>query len=93
MVKVTTTTAAVLVAAAIAAPGAGAMPIDPQPTGVDRGGVGASTDPISAVEPAPSGFDWGDAGLGAAGMLSVLGLGSGAVLIARRGRRGHAATG
>ena len=33
-----------------------------------------------------NGFDWGDAGLGAAGVLSLLGLGTGALVIARRGR-------
>ena len=33
-----------------------------------------------------SGFDWGDAGLGAAAMLSALGVGAGAVVVARRGR-------
>ena len=38
------------------------------------------------VEARSNGFDWGDAGLGAAGMLTVLGLGTGALVIARRGR-------
>jgi hypothetical protein len=33
-----------------------------------------------------TGFDWGDAGLGAAGMLSVLALGAGAVILVRRGQ-------
>ena len=33
-----------------------------------------------------SGFDWGDAGLGAVAMLSALGVGAGAVVVARRGR-------
>jgi hypothetical protein len=32
------------------------------------------------------GFDWADAGLGAAAMLSALGAGAGAVVVARRGR-------
>jgi hypothetical protein len=40
------------------------------------------------VEVRSSGFDWEDAGLGAAGMLSLLGLGTGAVVFGRR-RRGH----
>jgi hypothetical protein len=43
------------------------------------------------VEVPASGFDWCDAGLGAAGMLSLLGLGAGAVLIGRRSRRSHPA--
>jgi hypothetical protein len=38
------------------------------------------------VEVRSSGFDWQDAGLGAAAMLSLLGLGTGAVVVARRGR-------
>jgi hypothetical protein len=53
--------------------------------------------PAPAAPPAPpaprvvevhtsSGFDWGDAGLGAAAMLSALGVGAGAVVVARRGR-------
>jgi hypothetical protein len=53
--------------------------------------------PASTVPPQPattrivevhtgSGFDWGDAGLGAAAMLSALGVGAGAVVVARRGR-------
>jgi hypothetical protein len=33
-----------------------------------------------------SGFDWGDAGLGAAAMLSALGVGAGALVVARRSR-------
>jgi hypothetical protein len=37
-------------------------------------------------ESAGDGFDWGDAGIGAAGALSLLGLGAGAVILARRGR-------
>jgi hypothetical protein len=32
------------------------------------------------------GFDWGDAGLGAAAMLSALGVGAGVAVVARRGR-------
>jgi AAA ATPase-like protein len=38
------------------------------------------------VEVRSSGFDWGDAALGAAGMLSLLGVAAGAVVVARRSR-------
>jgi hypothetical protein len=31
-----------------------------------------------------SGFDWGDAGIGAAGMLALLGVGTGVAAAARR---------
>jgi hypothetical protein len=39
------------------------------------------------VEVPSSGFDWTDAGLGAAGMASLLGLGAGALVVGRRRRR------
>ena len=102
-----TTFAAVLAAAAIMAPSAGAMPIDEHmpvivevPAGVN-GGLG----PSSAVEAqhaialhgpqatSSTGFDWGDAGIGAAGMLTLIGVGAGAVAITRRGERRDAVTG
>jgi hypothetical protein len=97
------TVVGLLVAAAVAAPGAAAMPTDSTP-GVAPGVVAATTDASGgydfAMAPTPparattrivevrasSGFDWGDAGLGAAAMLSALGLGVGAVVVARRGR-------
>jgi hypothetical protein len=91
----TRTVAAMLVAAAIAAPSAAASPID----AVGRGQTHAGPAPVGQGAATPtaatrqSGFDWGDAGLGAAGMLSVLGLGAGAVVIGRRGRRGDATVG
>jgi hypothetical protein len=39
------------------------------------------------VEAGSSGFDWEDAGLGAAGMLSLLVLAAGGVAIGRRARK------
>jgi hypothetical protein len=39
------------------------------------------------VEVPQSGFQWGDAGIGAAAVLSLLMLGVGVVLVATRGRR------
>jgi uncharacterized iron-regulated membrane protein len=66
----------------------------------------ASSHPVTSVAPTQSssqsssqtsaststGFDWGDAALGAAGMLALLSVGTGAVLVGRRGRRLRAAT-
>ncbi len=102
-----TTFAAVLAAAAIMAPSAGATPIDEHlpaivevPAGVN-GGLGPSNGAearqagaVPATQATSStGFDWGDAGIGAAGMLTVIGLGAGAVAITRRGERRDAVTG
>ncbi len=102
-----TTLAAVLAAAAIMAPSAGAMPIDEHmpaiveiPAGVN-GGLGPSSGAeaqhavaVHATQATSStGFDWGDAGIGAAGMLTLVGLGAGAVAITRRGGRRDAVTG
>lgn len=80
----TRTALAMLLATAIAAPSAGAHPADsPLPARA------ASDTAGPVVEARANGFDWGDAGIGAAGMLSLLGLGAGAVAVARRdgGRR------
>jgi hypothetical protein len=88
MPEVTKTRIAVaaLVAAAIAAPSAGARPSD---AALPARATPATPPPANAtptVEVRSSGFHWEDAGLGAAGMLSVLGLGTGALVIGRRGR-------
>lgn len=102
-----TTFAAVLAAAAIMAPSAGATPIDEHmpaivevPAGVN-GGLGPSSGAEAqhavaahATQATSSaGFDWGDAGIGAAGMLTLIGLGGGAVAITKRGERRDAVTG
>jgi hypothetical protein len=59
------------------------------------GGYEFAPAPASAPQPPATrivkvhtgnGFDWGDAGLGAAAMLSALGVGAGAVIVARRSR-------
>jgi hypothetical protein len=39
---------------------------------------------VRTVEVSSSGFNWGDAAIGAGVMLTLLGLGSGAMVIARR---------
>jgi hypothetical protein len=82
----TRTLAAALVAAAIAAPSAAAMPTD-----AGHGAVQAPRPATRTVEVRARGFDWGDAGIGAAAMLSVLGVGAGVAVAGRRGRRQPAA--
>jgi hypothetical protein len=47
--------------------------------------------PVAVIrEPSSGGFDWGDAGIGAAGMLALAGIGTGSVLLiaGRRRRQG-----
>jgi hypothetical protein len=78
-----------LAVAAIAAPSAAAQPIEPSlPSGDDHGPMPQVVTRTVTVE--SGGFDWGDAGIGAAGMLSVLAVGAGAVVVVRRGQRSHA---
>jgi hypothetical protein len=85
------------VVSALAAPAATARPIDLVPsTATDApqqqregGGVNA---PTPMPTPAPvtvsgNGFDWGDAGIGATGMLALVTIGAGAALAT--GRRLH----
>ena len=82
-------TAAILAATAIAAPSAGAYTVAGGfSTGENHGSAPAV---VRTVEPQSSGFDWGDAGVGAAGVITLLGLGGGGALFARRTRRSHAA--
>ena len=96
----TTAVAAVLAAVAIAAPSAVAQPVDPPlPAGINAGlgpssglaAIARPADDLPVAAPADSsgGFDWGDASIGAAGMLSLLGLGAGSVVLIRRS--GHTA--
>jgi uncharacterized iron-regulated membrane protein len=98
----TRTAVGLLAAAAVAAPSAAAMPTDSGPqaaiasagsaTDATGGYEFASVPPPASPAPrivevhTSSGFDWGDVGLGAAAMLSALGVGAGAVVVARRGR-------
>lgn len=87
---------ALLVVAAIAAPAASAHPIDRTlPPGTVHGIVNqgthsqppsSSTPPVRTVEASSDGFNWGDAGIGAAVMFTLLSLGTGSLLAARRGR-------
>ena len=82
MLTKTTTAIAVLAIAAVAAPTAGASPADYAGPAAPAATPHAVT---RTVEAPSSGFDWADAGLGAAGRLSLLGFGAGAVIVARRG--------
>jgi hypothetical protein len=87
--------AAVLVIAAISAPTASAGPIDLVPPtasdtkatvdGSARSPLDGSAAPTVQTVGVPSeGFDWGDAAIGAGAMLTLLGLGTGGMVIARR---------
>jgi hypothetical protein len=80
----TAVTLAIAAGAAVAAPSAGAHVADlhAPPAAVSH----APRATTRVVEIRSGGFDWADAGLGAAGMLSLLGVGAGAVLVTRRAR-------
>jgi hypothetical protein len=81
------------VISAIAAPTAGAAPIDPAgtqanlPTDDSYSSVTALSPPASSPTPnaeptvtAGDGFDWGDAGIGAASMLALTAIAAGAAV-------------
>ena len=92
---------------ALAAPAASAAPIDPAVPGTSGdttsesygGSLNSIAPPVSSpevvAEPsavADDGFDWGDAGIGAAGMLAVAAIAAGAaVAVAHRPGRQPAA--
>src|SRR5262245_40665057 len=72
------------VVGAIAVPAASASPVDPARPGpaksVDQSAP--TTRPIVVTAPveASEGFDWGDAGIGAAGLVGLASIGVGAAL-------------
>jgi hypothetical protein len=76
----TLTAAAVIVAASLPS-AAGATPLYQHH---DAGGVGATLVPAEPAPQAQPGFQWDDAGLGAAGMLVLVGVGSGTLAAVRR---------
>jgi hypothetical protein len=83
MMTATRTLLATLTVAAIAAPSAAAMPIEP--VGLSGNEQAPAPHVVTrTVTVDSSGFDWEDAGLGAVGMLSVLALGAGAAVVVRR---------
>jgi hypothetical protein len=78
MSSIKTLTTALVVAGAIGAPAASAVPAS-EP-------ISVSPDPPTAVQaptPASTGFDWGDAGIGAGGAIAVALLGLGGVATLR----------
>ena len=81
MLSLTAPRAAVagLATAAVVAPTAGARPADSARPAAPVGQTVTRT-----MEVSTSRFDWADAGLGAAAMLTLLGVGGGAVAVARR---------
>ena len=65
---------------ALAAPAASAIPIEDFRPG-ERGNRAADRVPVRVVHvEADQSFDWGDAGLGATGLLAVLAIGGGAAV-------------
>jgi hypothetical protein len=85
------TTAALLIAAAITAPAAGAQPIDPPRPPItthvlDQASGSSSGSSTQAAPTSSDGFSWGDAAIGAAFALTLVTLGAGTVLVVRRGR-------
>ncbi len=80
---------AIAAGAAVAAPSAGARVADFQPAAAAAPTHAAPAPPQATtrvVEVRAGGFDWADAGLGAAGALSLLGVGAGALVVVRRTR-------
>jgi hypothetical protein len=82
-------------AAAMAPSAAWAVPVAAPPTSVNGGYDPGHTGPQTQLQstdaqidqaPSSSGFDWGDAGIGAAGVLGMIGLSAGVVTVARRDR-------
>ncbi|HKP20273.1 MAG TPA: hypothetical protein VJT68_02070 [Thermoleophilaceae bacterium] len=92
ILKKNTALATVLAVAAMASP-ASAAPIEsmlPSDPGGSSQSAATAEAPQTVTVSSPSGFDWGDAGIGAAGALSLLTLGAGSVLVTRRGLRAPA---
>jgi hypothetical protein len=77
--------AVALLAGALAPSAASAAPIEeliPSSTNREQSGQPA---PVRIVQvSANDGFDWGDAGIGATGVLALVAIASGALVVARR---------
>jgi hypothetical protein len=86
--------AALVVISALLVPAASAQPIDPPSVGVAKATPAQTHTAVPLVaesassdaSAASSGFDWGDAAVGAAGMLLMLSAGAAGVVIVRRSR-------
>ena len=85
------TVAVAAAVSALAAPTASAIPVEqfvPDSRGGDSTGQAV---PVRVVQVgADQGFDWGDAGIGATGLLALMAMGAGAaVATGHRPRLGH----
>lgn len=74
------------VAGALAAPTASAAPIEQMlPNSVREAERTDQPAPVRVVRvSADNGFDWGDAGIGATGVLALVAIASGALIVTRR---------
>jgi hypothetical protein len=81
------------VVSALAAPAASATPVEQFIPSTANGEPSGEQAPIRVVQVgADDGFDWGDAGLGAGGLLALVAIASGAlVAIRHRPVTGHTA--
>jgi hypothetical protein len=70
---------------AVVAPAASAAPIEQVLPSSENQDPGAQPAPVRIVERSvDSGFDWGDAGIGATGVLAFVAIASGALVATRR---------
>jgi len=68
-------------------PAASSRPVSEVVSGHGYGFPNAPSNAAPAASTSSGGgFDWGDAGIGAAAVISLLGLAGGAILVVRRGR-------
>jgi hypothetical protein len=82
--------AAAVTLCALAAPSASAVPAEQFSPRAEDEASGSSSVPVRVVEVrADGGFDWGDAGIGATGVLALAAIGAGAAVATghRPGRR------
>jgi hypothetical protein len=81
------------VVSAVAAPAASAVPIEDMVPSTVNGEPSGQQAPVRIVQAgADNGFDWGDAGIGAGGLLAFAAIASGAlVAIRHRPAPGHTA--
>jgi hypothetical protein len=88
------TIATMAAVAVIGAPTATARPILDAPAASQSNANSALVSPTAPTsgQTGSSDFDWGDAGVGAAGALLILGLGSGGIAVRRTRGRNHPAT-
>ena len=83
--KLTRALAVMVATGAVAAPGASAMLLPPEPTPASPGGSATQPQVVRTVE--PGGFDYGDAAIGAGAVLTLLLAGGGGTLVVHRARR------